>query len=661
MVMALATHKADSGEPGELVPQARVGGSESQPQKVLAPSGNGGSETLEPAQRFLASSPHPVIITVTAEFMLYQSSKKLLYASGEVRYSGRGFNVVAQTLRLDVGSRRALLTSVRGNLRKGERKRSFAGDVLRIDFQSRRGILTTYGDRIETERIWFPEKDEIASTQLELQFSELESGPIDADLTLIIESPVYLQLDKVKIDPESRVRAWGVVPHINGEPGPRLPYFSFRTGDAVPRQGVTIQSLGASNLSGILANVQYALSPAEMLLTTFSARYEELSFLNDPFRAKRRARFGFRQLFLLGSGAELEARSYYQTDGEWKGRLGFDLQRGAHTLSAAGQLGADPVTGKHQVLSLRHLYEKEQFRSSLEAAFDLGTELSLRFNIRSRTWRDRLDLTASSRYLKRFDQGIYQPAEVLSQRLRVSLSSNLLRASINYSGSMDLEREQTTLLPSLTIESLPKSIGGGFLASVVNRVEFSSIHNPTFTDDRLNDEAWLLLQHVPIQFTRKLLLDARMRVSQKTLQDLNDETEFNGLVTLTQRFGRFSSASVTYRYVTVRQTNSDWWTLGTVLQEVSSSSRIQLGRSKSLILMGSYSISEGRPLNASSQFNGDFGTLWRGSARASFDFFRNRFSALDVSISRDVFFGWMRITYRQVQNELTVQYTARVF
>ena len=84
-------------------------------------------------------------------------------------------------------------------------------------------------------------------------------------------------------------------------------------------------------------------------------------------------------------------------------------------------------------------------------------------------------------------------------------------------------------------------------------------------------------------------------------------------------------------------------------------------KTKQLYAQGRYSISENAPLDVYAQFTGDFGPMWKGTLRSGYDFRRDRFNVLDVSIARDVFFGWMRITYRQVQNELSVDYTAKLF
>src|SRR5207244_4418759 len=56
-----------------------------------------------PLEEFLASSPHPLLVSISADYMVYASDRKWLYARGNVRCSGRGFVVAAETLRLDVG------------------------------------------------------------------------------------------------------------------------------------------------------------------------------------------------------------------------------------------------------------------------------------------------------------------------------------------------------------------------------------------------------------------------------------------------------------------------------------------------------------------------------------------------------------------------------
>jgi hypothetical protein len=615
-----------------------------------------------PLEEFLQSSPHPVLVSIAADYMVYASDRKLLYARGNVRYSGRGFLVAAEALRLDVATQRALLSGVRGSLRKGSEQRGFEGDVLRLDLARRRAVLVTYGERITSERLWFPEKtEEQPTTELSLYFHELENAPVESELGRILDAPFYLQLERVRIDPESRVRARGVVPVIEGQPGPRLPFFTFRTGDAAPREGLSLHSFGASNTAGIRGELLYALSPAERLLTTFQLRYEELSLLDDPFRPARRARFGAVQKLMLSDALDAELGGYYQTDAQWEGRVGFELQRGAHRASVAALLQNDPLTGRHDRLRAQHAYDREGLSSKLRLDADLGTQLDLRWEAASRLWNDRLSLQLSSSYLKRFERGLYQRAEVLSENAFATLTLPFFLTTLAYSGTQDLDRGQQTHYPSLTLETLPRSIGGGLLLSVGNQVRLSAISGPDFADTRIDDELWATVRHVPIFFTERLSYDVQVRLGQRLLEATSDETTLEARATLTRRIGQLSSTSLTYRYLTVRQSASEWLTAGSVVQEAQGVAQIRLDRTKTLFAQGRYSISEGAPLDAYLQFNGDFGLEWKASLRSGYDFKRERFSALDVSVARDLFFGWMRITYRQVQNELSVDYTAKLF
>jgi hypothetical protein len=623
------------------------------------------SEPLVPVEEFLRSSAHPVLVSISADTIVYSSDRKLLYARGNVRYSGRGFVIAAEVLRLDLDPQRALLSSVRGVLRKGHLEKSFQGDVLRLDMQQRRAVLTTYGDRIVVERLWFPEPGEVQTTEQELYFDALENLPIEADLGRILEERLYLEFERVKIDPESRLRAWGVVPYIEGEPGPRLPYFSFRTGAAQPRQGFSLRSLGASNTSGIRADAAYSVSPAERLMTTFELRYEELSLLKDPFRPKRRARFGLTQDLTLSEPLEAELGGFYQTDEQWEAGARLELQQGPTTASIQGLLQNDPITGRHNRLRIEHVFDKEQLHSDLLADLDLGTQLDLHWDFNAKLWKDRLSFQGTSSYLKRFERGIYQPAEVFSESAFASLTLSGLVTSLAYTGIQDLTRGQNSHYPTVSVEMLPQSLGAGFLLGAGNQVQMNITSGASLGVEidplQVNDEVWASLQHTPIYFTDKLSYDARVRVAQRFLEGIDDETTLEALATLTRMFGQVSSTALSYRYLTVRQTSSNWLTVGQVIQEAQATAQLRLDRTKQLFGQARYSISDNKPLDTFVQFTGDFGPMWKTTFRSGFDFQRNRFNVLDVSVARDMFFGWMKVTYRQVQNELTVEYTAKLF
>jgi hypothetical protein len=651
----------DAAQPAEDRAEEAEDGAEEEAEDQAEPA-----EPPVPVEQFLRTEGHPVLVSVSADYIAYSSERKLLYARGNVRYAGRGFVIAAEVLRLDLEPQRALLSSVRGLMRKGRQNKEFAGDVLRLDMRQRRAVLTTYADRILVERLWFPEPGEVRTSEQDLYFEVLENLPVEAELGRILEQRLYLEMDRVKIDPESRLRAWGVVPYIEGEPGPRLPYFSFRTGEAQPRQGLTFRSLGASNVSGIRAEAAYSISPAEALMTTLELRYEELSLLRDPFRPKRRARFGLIQGITLSEPLEAQLGGYYQTDEQWEARAGFELLHGAHSASLTGLLQNDPVTGRHDRLRLRHAFDRESLRSQLLADLDLGTQFDLRWEFGSRLWKDRLNLQGTSSYLRRFERGIYQKAEVLSESLFASLNLASFLTSVSYSGVQDLERGQDTHYPAFSVEVLPRSLGAGFLLSAGNQVQMNITRGPALGGVKLdpllvNDELWAVLQHAPIHFTDKLSYDARLRVGQRFLEGIDDETSFEGVASLTRIIGRVSSAALSYRYLTVRQSRSEWLTLGRVLQEVQATTQLRLDRTKQLYAQGRYSISENAPLDVFAQFSGDFGPMWKTTFRSGYDFQRDRFNVLDVSVARDIFFGWMRITYRQVQNELSVEYTAKLF
>ena len=501
------------------------------------------SKPIVPVEEFLRTEGNPVLISISADYMAYSSDRKWLYARGDVRYSGRGFVIAAEVLRLDLEPQRAMLSNVRGVLRKGHQQMEFHGDVLRLDISSRRAVLTTYGDRIVVEREWIPEPGEVRTAEQDVFFESLENLPIEADLGAILEQRLYIEMDRVKIDPESRIRAWGVVPYIDGEPGPRLPYFSFRTGDAQPREGFSLTSLGASNVNGIRADATYSLSPTERLLTTFQLRYEELSLLHDPFRPKRRARLGLMQRITLSDPLEVQLGGYYQTDQQWEASAGLELLKGPSNATFTALLQNDPVTGRHDVLRIHHTFDRESLHSDVLAGLDLGTQLDVRWDFSSKLWKDRFTIQGTSSFLRRFEHGIYQKAEVFSESAVATLNLSDILTTLSYSGVQDLVNGQAAHYPTFSVEVLPQSIGAGFLLAAGNQVQMNITSGPAIggipiDPFQANDEMWAVLQHTPIYFTPKLSYEARLRLSQRLLEGVDDETGLEGTATLTRRIGQ---------------------------------------------------------------------------------------------------------------------------